>query len=103
MNTIQKYFRLNPKDMAYVKFIVESYGGLAVLRTLDPLEGIMEWMIPPHHLEEAAELIDALREEVAILPANHPETPLIAFSKRNEPAAIGQGTEKRKRSCDTVP
>jgi hypothetical protein len=67
MNTIQKYFRVNPKDMAYVKSIVESYDGLAVLVTLDPVEGIMEWMIPPDRVEEAEELIDSLREEVPIV------------------------------------
>ena len=67
MNTIQLYFRVNPKDMAFVKFIVESYEGLAVLRTLDPREGIMEWMISPDLVEQAQELIDALRKEISIL------------------------------------
>jgi hypothetical protein len=53
MNTVQMYVRVNPKDMAYVKFIVESYEGLAVLRTVDPKEGILEWMIPPDLVEQA--------------------------------------------------
>jgi hypothetical protein len=68
MNTVQMYVRVNPKDMAYVKFIVESYEGLAVLRTVDPREGILEWMIPPDLVEQAEELINSLREEVSILP-----------------------------------
>jgi len=70
MDTVQKYFRVNPKDMAYVKFIVESYDGLAVLRTVDSREGIMEWMIPPGLVKEAEELIDSLREEIAIVPVS---------------------------------
>lgn len=72
MNTIQKYLRVNPKDMAYVKFIVESYGGLAVLRTVNPREGIMEWMIPPDLVKEVEELIDSLRKEIAIVPVSPP-------------------------------
>jgi len=53
--------------MAYVKFIVESYEGLAVLRTLNANQGIMEWMIPPDLLTEAEKLIESLRGEVTIL------------------------------------
>ncbi len=76
MNTIQRYFRVNPRDMAYVKFIVESYEGMAVLVTVDPGEGMMEWMIPPGLLEEVEELIDSLREEVTIIPVSPPRNPL---------------------------
>ena len=70
MNTIQKYFRVNRRDMAYVKFVVESYDGLAVLRTVDPREGIIEWMIAPDRMDEAEELIDSLQNEVALTPVN---------------------------------
>lgn len=77
MNTIQKYFRVNPKDMAYVKSIVESYEGLAVLRTVDSEEGIMEWMIPPDLVEEAEKLIDSLREEILIVPVSPPSSPIL--------------------------
>jgi len=72
MNTIQKYFRVNRRDMAYLKFIVESYDGLAVLRTVNPREGIVEWMIPPSLVEEADELIASLREEIVIMRASPP-------------------------------
>lgn len=59
--------------MAYVKFIVESYEGLAVLATVDSGEGIMEWMIPPDLVQEAEELVDALREEIDIVPVSPPK------------------------------
>jgi len=70
MNTVQKYFRVNPRDMVYVKSIVESYGGLAVLSTLDRQNGIMAWMISPQRLSEAEELIASLQKEVAIVPVD---------------------------------
>jgi len=72
MNTIQKYFRVNPRDMAYLKFIVESYEGLAVIRTVNPREGIVEWMIPPSLVEEADELIASLQEEIVIMRVGPP-------------------------------
>jgi len=68
MNTVQKYFSVKPKDMAYVKAVVESYVGLAVLRTVDPKGGIMEWMIPPDFLEEVDRLVESLQEEIEIEP-----------------------------------
>ena len=70
MNTVQKYFRVNPRDMVYVKSIVESYGGLAVLSTLDPQNGIMVWMIPRHRLKETEELIASLKKEVTLEPVD---------------------------------
>ncbi len=75
MNTVQRYFRVNPQDMAYVKFIVDAYEGLAVLRTVDPEEGIVEWMIPPDLMEEVEELIDSLQGEIAIVPMSPPREP----------------------------
>jgi len=70
MNTVQKHFKVNPRDMVYVKSIVESYGGLAVLSTLDPQNGIMVWMIPPHRLKETEELIASLKKEVTLEPVD---------------------------------
>ena len=74
MNTVQMYFKVSPRDLAYVKFIVESYDGLAILRTVDPREGIVEWMISPDLVGEAEELIESLREEIPILPVAPPRT-----------------------------
>lgn len=68
MHTVQIYTKVNPKDMAFLKFIVESYEGLAVLRTVDPKEGIIEWMVAPDLVDQAEELIDCLRDEIPIEP-----------------------------------
>jgi hypothetical protein len=73
MNTIQMYFRVNPKDQAYVKFLVESYEGLAAIRTVDPREGIMEWMIPPDLVEQAEALVESLRAEISIEQISPPD------------------------------
>jgi len=78
MNTIQRYFAVNHQDMAYLKFIVESYEGLAVIRTVDPGKGIMEWMIPPDRVAEVEDLIDSLKKEISIVSVNPPDG--ISFS-----------------------
>jgi hypothetical protein len=74
METIQMVFRVKPEDMAYLKFIVESYEGLAVIRTVDPQEGVLEWMIPPDLVDEVNALIDSLQKEISILPVRSPNS-----------------------------
>lgn len=74
MNTVQRYFRVDPKNMAYVKFVVESYGGLAVLTTLDARQGLMAWMISPQRVQEAEKLIASLQKEVTLEPIDYSVT-----------------------------
>jgi hypothetical protein len=66
------YFKINPHDLAFVKFIVESYEGIAVLRTVDPKEGIVEWMISPDLVEDAERLLRALKKEIPIVVVSPP-------------------------------
>jgi hypothetical protein len=70
MDTQSKFFRLPRKDIAYFKFIVESYEGMAVVRTKNPQEAIVELMIAPGWEKEAGKLVEALRKEILIDPLN---------------------------------
>ncbi len=71
MDTQSKYFRLPREDIAYFKFIIESYEGMAVVRTKDPNEAIVELMAAPGWEEDLEEVLDGLRKEITIesLPA----------------------------------
>ena len=66
MDTQSRYFRLHRKDIAYFKFIIESHEGMAVLRTKDPQEAIVELMVAPGWEKDAEEVLDALRKEIRI-------------------------------------
>jgi len=68
MDTHSKYFRLRRKDIAYFKFIIESYEGMAVVRTKDPGEAVVELMIAPGWEEDVEEVLEALRQEIPIEP-----------------------------------
>ena len=68
MDTHSKYFRLRRKDIAYFKFIIESYEGMAVVRTKDPGEAVVELMIAPGWDEDVEEVLEALRQEIPIEP-----------------------------------
>jgi hypothetical protein len=66
MDTVQWYFRVNRADIAYMKFVLESYEGLGVLRTVDPWSGIVEVMVPPGLEEDMDMVIEGLQDEISI-------------------------------------
>lgn len=66
MDTVQWYFRVNREDIAYMKFVLESYEGLGVLRTVDPRGGIVEVMVPPGLEEDMEMVLKGLRDEISI-------------------------------------
>jgi hypothetical protein len=66
MDTHSRYYRLHRRDIAYFKFIIESYEGMAVVRTKDPYEAIVELMVAPGWEKDADEVIEGLRREIEI-------------------------------------
>jgi hypothetical protein len=68
MDTQSKFYRLPREEIAYFKFIIESYEGMAVVRTSDPHEAIVELMVAPGWEKAAEELVEALRSEIVIEP-----------------------------------
>lgn len=68
MDTHSKRFRLPRGEIAYLKFIIESYEGMAVVRTEDPREAVVELMVAPGWENEAERLIEALRGEILLEP-----------------------------------
>lgn len=68
MDTRSKYFRLHRKDIAYFKFIIESYEGMAVVRTKDPYEAVVELMVAPGWEKDVDEVLEGLGKEIFIEP-----------------------------------
>jgi hypothetical protein len=66
MDTQSRYFRVHRKDIAYFKFIIESYEGMAVVRTKDPHEAIVELMVAPGWEKDLEEVLEGLRGEITI-------------------------------------
>ena len=45
--TIKKQYRVDRRQIAYVRFILEAYDGLAIVKTLDAEAGLIEFQIAP--------------------------------------------------------
>ena len=66
MDTQSRFFRIRRQDIAYFKFILESYEGMAVVRTKDPCEAIVELMVAPGWEKDTDEALEGLQKEISI-------------------------------------
>jgi hypothetical protein len=66
MDTISLFIQIPPREIAYLSFILESYEGVAVARTIDPHEGLVEVMVSPHLREELDAILTDLAQEFPI-------------------------------------
>ena len=61
---VEIYLELPPGDIAYLKFILESYEGVGVMRTIDRTKAVVVLMIAADFLDDARALLASLRAEV---------------------------------------
>ena len=62
---VEVHLRVPPEQIAFVKFIFESYEGIAVVRTVDPAAAVIVLIIAADFIAVAREILDALKSEVA--------------------------------------
>jgi hypothetical protein len=68
MKTIQRLFRLDRNEIAFVKFIFEAYDGVANLSTLDCEMGIIQLAIAPGCEGLALKILEDLKRTIRIEP-----------------------------------
>ena len=62
METIRKVFRVERREINYLRIIIESYDGMAVVRTVNPVEALIEVLISPGCEGLVDQLLDHFRE-----------------------------------------
>lgn len=72
MDTQSRYLRLRRKDIAYFKFVIESYEGMAVVRTCDPHEAVVELMVAPGWEKDVEEVLGSLKSEIQMEELSSP-------------------------------
>ena len=68
-----RYFRVDRRELVYLKFILEAYEGLAVLSTVDPEAAIVRVAYPFFFEDDVDNLMRALREEIGLTEVPIPE------------------------------
>lgn len=88
MHLDEIYLEIRPEDVAYVKFIFESYEGVGIVRTVERKKAVIVLMIVDDFLSVARSILTSLKNEV---PLN--EIP--------RPADIGEDWLLRELANDT--
>jgi len=80
MKTVRHQYRVDRRDIMYLRATIESYDGMAVVRTIDPGAAVIELLIAPGCESRIEELVEDLRNR---------ENLRIIFMKSSEADFIG--------------
>jgi len=62
----KKYYRVERKNISFLKFIFEAYDGIAVITTVDRPKGIVMFRIPPGCENEVDVVLQDLGKKMMI-------------------------------------
>ena len=75
VDSIQWLLEVDKKEIAYIVSVFEGYDNLAIVRTVDSEQSIIELIISPDYLEDTSQLVHALSKEVYVKKIeNHPDS-----------------------------
>jgi hypothetical protein len=86
VETIKKYYRVDRSRIAYIRFILEAYDGMANMTTLDPRQGVVRMNIAPGCQADIDSIVSDLKQNILIEPVKEP----VIF----EPGRVESGVAK---------
>ena len=69
----KRYFQIPRAEIGHLRFILESYDGLAFARTLDNQIALVEIAYSPSRIRDVEPLLEALVDEVGLHEVSVPE------------------------------
>ena len=66
METIKRYYRVDRRQIAFIKFLFEAYDGIAGMRTINPTKGIIKLHIAPGCETQVNRILQDLKKEIQI-------------------------------------
>jgi len=68
--TIKQHYRVDRREIAFIRFIIEAYDGLAIVTTLDPETGLIEFQIAPGCEQDVEMILQDLKRNIMMEPAH---------------------------------
>ena len=68
LKTLKQHYRVDRREIAFLKFILEAYDGIAVLKTEDAIRGIITFQIAPGCEKQFVEILQDLKKDIMIEP-----------------------------------
>ncbi len=73
MDLHEIYLELRPEDIAYVKFIFESYEGVGIIRTVERKKAVIVLLVVDDFLNVARSILDSVQKEVPLMEIPRPD------------------------------
>lgn len=67
MTLVPIYLEICPPDIAYIKFILESYEEVGIIRTIDRKKAIIVLLAVSDFIEVARAIVKSLQQEVTLI------------------------------------
>ena len=90
MNLCEIFLELLPEDIAYLKFIIESYEGVGIVRTVDQKRAIVDLLVVEDFMQTALSILASLQQE-------------ISFAEIPRPPDIGEDWLLREMATEEIP
>ena len=68
LKTTNLYFRVDRREISFIKFIIEACDGIAMLSTLDSAMGIVKFAVSPGCEDEFHQVLFDLKKQIRIEP-----------------------------------
>lgn len=69
MKTIKQHYRVDRREIVFLKCIFEAYDGVAVMKTADSIQGIISLHIAPGCEGLVRKILQDLKKDIMIEPA----------------------------------
>ena len=66
LETIKQVYRVDRKEISYLRFIFEGYDGIAAIKTIDPQKGVICLYVSPGCKDDAEMILENLKKEMLI-------------------------------------
>jgi hypothetical protein len=61
------YLEIRPQDIAYIKFILESYEEVGIIRTVERKKAVVVLLAVEDYVETAQAIIKSLQQEITLI------------------------------------
>ena len=72
MDLREIFLEILPEDIAYLKFIIESYEGVGIVRTVDQKRAVVDLLVVEDFMPTALSILAALQQEVSLTEIPRP-------------------------------
>jgi len=67
------FLKIRTEDIAYLKFVIESYEGVGILRTVDQKQAIVVLLVAEDHAATVRSILASISREIALAEVPRPE------------------------------